>query len=406
MSLRHGVIVGSLLLSACTAQVPELTASHRQGGTSRVAARAAQELIVGLRPGRQPQALMQRLGLRSVRKLDAIGALVVTAPDRAAALEALRQDPSVQWAEPNGVVRLQRPVGEAPGLPLGPRAGGDPLMPQQWALPRIEAPAAWLLAKGKREVTVAVVDTGIYYKSPEFADRVDPGFDVIHRDYDARDDMMHGTHCAGIIGAGLDDGHGIAGVAPEIGLLAVKVMDAVGEGTWADIAEGIIYATERRVDVMNLSLGAPNATYTLKQAVAHAVKSGVLVVAAMGNEATDTPSYPAAYPGVLAVGATKADDTKAGFSNQGAHISVVAPGHRILSTVLYGNYEAVSGTSMAAPHVAGLAALVKSQHPDWTAARIKAHLEATADDLGAPGFDPAFGHGRINARRALSSGTR
>ncbi|MEB3329343.1 MAG: S8 family peptidase [Candidatus Sericytochromatia bacterium] len=361
---------------------------------------------MGFKAGRQPQALLQRLGTRAVRRLEALEAVVFTAPDRDAAVAALRRDPAVRWAEPNGVVKLPPLTREAPRLPLGVATGGDPLLAQQWALQRLEAPAAWAVTKGSPAVTVAVVDTGIYYKHPEFADRVAPGFDFINRDYDARDDMMHGTHCAGIIGAGLDDGHGVAGVAPAVHLLAVKVMDQVGEGTWANIADGIVYATQAGAPIMNLSLGAPNASYTLKQAVAYAVKAGVLVVAAMGNENTDTPSYPAAYPGVLAVGATKADDTKAGFSNEGAHLSVVAPGHRILSTVLYGKYEAVSGTSMAAPHVAGLAALVKAQHPDWTAARIKAHLEATADDLGEPGFDPRFGHGRINARRALTSGRR
>jgi thermitase len=396
----------ALLLSACAAQPPGVTAASRSGGLSRAAAAASQELIVGFRPGRQPQALLQRLGTRAVRRLEALDAVVLSAPDRDAAVAALRQDPAVRWAEPNGVVRLPALVREAPRLPLGVAGGGDPLLAQQWALPRIEAPAAWAVTTGKPEVTVAVVDTGIYYKHPEFADRVAPGFDFINRDYDARDDMMHGTHCAGIIAAGLDDGHGVAGVAPNVRLLAVKVMDQVGEGTWANIADGIVYATQSGAPIMNLSLGAPNASYTLKQAVDYAVKSGVLVVAAMGNESTDTPSYPAAYPGVLAVGATKADDTKAGFSNEGPHISVVAPGHRILSTVLYGKYEAVSGTSMAAPHVAGLAALVKSQHPDWTAAHIKAHLEATADDLGEPGFDGRFGHGRINARRALASTRR
>ncbi|MEB3196630.1 MAG: S8 family peptidase [Candidatus Sericytochromatia bacterium] len=393
----------ALVLTACGNLPPAVpTPAVREGGVRAAGVRAAEEILVSFKPGVQAQPLLQRLGIKARARLAALNVLVVAAPDRAGALQALRRDPAVAWAEPNGVVRLPRPTGEAPALAFRVAQGGDPLIDQQWGLAKLEASAAWGVTPGRREVKVGVVDTGIYYKHPEFGDRVDPGFDFINRDDDARDDMMHGTHCAGIVAAGFDDGHGIAGVAPGVRLLAVKVMDQVGEGTWANIADGIVYATQRRCDIINLSLGASNSSYTLKQAVAYAVEAGVLVVAAMGNENTDTPSFPAAYPGVMAVGATKADDSRAGFSNVGAHISVAAPGHRILSTVLYGKYEAVSGTSMAAPHVAGLAALLKSAHPDWTAAQLRARIEATADDLGAPGQDPVFGHGRINARRALT----
>lgn len=397
--MRHLVLVLPILLAACAHAQP-IAAPRATAGFS-AQARAAEELIVAMKPGRAPQALLQKLGAKTRGRIPALDALVIAAPDRAAALAAFKADPAVRWAEPNGVVRLQPPAGEAPGIRLG--AGDDPMLKDQWGLAKIEAPAVWPTQAGSAKVTVAIVDTGIYYKHPEFGDRVDPGYDVINNDYDARDDMMHGTHCAGIVAAGLADGHGVVGVAPNVSLLAVKVMDEEGMGTFADIAKGIVYATQRNADVMNLSLGAPNQSYTLKEAVAYAVKNGVLVVAAMGNEASDEPAFPAAYPGVMAVGATRADDEKAGFSNTGAHISVAAPGHRILSTVLYGKYEAVSGTSMASPHVAGLAALVKSAHPDWTAAQIRARIEATADDHGAPGFDPAFGHGRINARRALAA---
>lgn len=389
-------------LSACSVQSPPISAALNGPRTLSAQAQASQEIIVGLKPNATPQALLQRAGVKARSRIAALNALVLTSPNRDATLAALKKDPAVLWAEPNGVVKLVRPAGEAPRLPLGPRAGGDPMLDQQWGMAKIEAPAVWSTNPGTPKVRVAVVDTGIYYRHAEFGDRVDPGFDFINRDYDARDDMMHGTHCAGIIGAGFNDGHGIVGVAPGVSLLAVKVMDQEGLGTFANIADGIIYAVQNRAQIINLSLGAQNTSYVMRQAIEYAVKAGVLVVAAMGNENTDAPSYPAAYPGVLAVGATKADDTRAGFSNVGSHISVSAPGHRILSTVLYGKYEAVSGTSMAAPHVAGLAALIKGAQPEWTAAQIKTHIEKTADDLGAPGFDPEFGHGRINVRRALS----
>lgn len=388
-----------VLLTACAHAQP--TAAPRAAGAMSAQARAAEEIIVAVKPGRAPQALLQKLGAKTRDRIPGLDALVVATKDRAAALAALEADPNVRWAEPNGVVRLAPVTREVPVPRL--TAGDDPMLKDQWGMAKIEAPAVWPTQAGARKVVVAIVDTGIYYKHPEFGDRVDPGFDVIHNDFDARDDMMHGTHCAGIVAAGLGDGQGVVGVAPNVSLLAVKVMDEEGMGTFADIAKGIVYAVQRGADVMNLSLGAQNTTYTLKEAITYATKSKTLVVAAMGNEATDSPAYPAAYPGVMAVGATRADDEKAGFSNTGGHISVAAPGHKILSTVLYGKYEAVSGTSMASPHVAGLAALLKSAHPDWTAAQIRARIEATADDLGAPGFDPAYGHGRLNARRALAA---
>jgi hypothetical protein len=205
-------------------------------------------------------------------------------------------------------------------------------------------------------------------------------------------------HCAGIVGAATGSGVGVAGGAPDTPVLIVKSLDWEGMGTYDQIAQGIVFAVEHGAKVVSLSLGAPQKNYTLSQAVAWAVGQGVLVVAAMGNESSDNSSYPAAYPGVLAVGPTRVDDTRSGFSNRGNHISVSAPGSRILSTDRYDKYQVLSGTSMAA-----LASIVWSMRPEWTASQVNDHLRKTAVDLGEPGFDTSFGAGRIDALAAVQS---
>jgi subtilisin family serine protease len=216
------------------------------------------------------------------------------------------------------------------------------------------------------------------------------------------DDQGHGTHVAGTIGAGRGNG-GVVGVAPGVSLLAVKVLGGDGSGTNESVANGIVYAADQKVDVISMSLGGPGKSRVIEDAVKYAIGKGVLVVAAMGNENTESPSYPAAIPGVMAIGATTNRDIRSPFSNYGKHISVSAPGSDILSTMPGGRYEALSGTSMATPHVSGLAALVKSAFPDLSAAELRTRIERSADDLGDRGFDKYFGIGRINARRAVSA---
>jgi thermitase len=214
------------------------------------------------------------------------------------------------------------------------------------------------------------------------------------------DDNEHGTHCAGTVAAGINDG-GVVGVAPNVTIVPVKVLDAEGSGSYSSVANGIIYASDENVNVISLSLGGPSTSPTLESAVRYAKDKGILVVAAMGNDGDDVPQYPAAIPGVMGVGATNSKDEIAYFSSRGQHISVSAPGDLILSSIPGGKYERFSGTSMACPHVAGLAALVKSKHPALGAAEVRARIEKGAQDLGPKGFDPTFGHGRINAARAI-----
>jgi subtilisin family serine protease len=276
-----------------------------------------------------------------------------------------------------------------------------------YGLAQIDAPGAWDYTRGSADVVVAVVDSGIKADHPEFAGRLTAGYDIVGGDEQADDDTGHGTHIAGIIAAAMDNGQGATGVCPGCRLMPVKVLGEDNLGTWSDLAQGILYAVDHGADVVNLSLGGSVASKTLAAAVGYAQAHDVLVVAAAGNYGDDLPYYPAALDGVVGVGATTAQDTRWQNSNVGAAVDVVAPGDLIFSAYptldnIFGGYMYLSGTSMATPHVSGLAGLALSLDSSLTAVELAEVLAQGADDLGAPGRDAEFGAGRINAAKTLT----
>ncbi|MEB3298372.1 MAG: S8 family serine peptidase [Candidatus Sericytochromatia bacterium] len=387
--------LGVSALAGCGQVAPGLASGS---GTRSALAAAAMpgQLVVKLRPQVAVSGWMAAYGLKPVRKIEDLGALVVQAADPTAALARLGRDSAVVYAEPNYVARKF----EADARPFAGVFAADELLGQLWGMQKIGATRVWAGLPGDRKVTVAVVDTGIDHTHPDFSGRVLKGRDVVNNDDDAMDDEGHGTHCAGTIAAGLGNG-GVVGVAPNVTLLAVKVLAANGSGSYAGVAEGIVYAANQGAPVISMSLGGSRPSKVLEDAVALAIRKGSLVVAAAGNDGSDEPNYPAAIKGVMAVSATQREDRIAYFSNTGNHVSVSAPGVSIMSTIPGGKYEALDGTSMACPHVSGLAALVKSKFPSANAATIRTRIEKSADDLGAKGFDPVFGHGRINVAKAV-----
>lgn len=259
---------------------------------------------------------------------------------------------------------------------------------------------AWNVTSGISTTIVAVVDTGINITHTEFAGRLVAGYDFVNQDNDPTDDHGHGTHIAGTIAAGLD-GIGTVGMCPHCSVMPVKVLNEKNAGMWSVVAKGILFAVDHGARVINLSLGAAVSSATLESAVEYARNNNVVVVAAAGNSASDRPFYPAAIPYVIAVSATNSNDQQWPLSNYGDYIDVVAPGHLIYGTYhdLSGTngYAFMSGTSMAAPFVSGLAALVVSRQPGMTGDEIAAMIADHADDLGDPGKDVYFGSGRINA---------
>jgi len=269
----------------------------------------------------------------------------------------------------------------------------------------IDAVEAWDLERGSSSVILGIVDSGVDDQHEDLQGKVIKGFNFVDNNGDPRDDNGHGTHVSGIAGAIGNNQKGIAGVCWKCKILAVKSVDASGSGTNAWIANGITYAADHGARVINLSLGGAGPSKTMELAINDAYRRNVVIVAASGNDNADGVEYPAAFPNVIAVGATNAQGEKAAFSNYGSPLSVVAPGQAIYSCLPNNRYQAWSGTSMATPHVAGLAGLILSKNPSLSSAEVQSLLTSSADDLGAPGKDPFFGFGRINAFKALTSST-
>jgi thermitase len=276
----------------------------------------------------------------------------------------------------------------------------DPYWSMQWGPQKIGADWAWNTTVGDHSTLVAVVDTGIFYSHEDIAPNyVALGFDWVNNDTDPVDDYGHGTHCAGIIAAASNNSAGIAGLA-QVGVMAEKVLDAYGWGYEDWVAQGIVHATDCGAKIISMSIGGWGDSELIHEAIKYAYDAGVLVIAAAGNDNSNVKPYPAGYDEVIAVAATDQNDQKASFSNWGDWIELSAPGVDIYSTVPWG-YEPWSGTSMACPHVAGVAALVWSEYPNRTRDWVRSWLRYSADDLGDVGFDSYYGYGRVNARKAV-----
>lgn len=293
----------------------------------------------------------------------------------------------------------------------------DPYWLQQWGPRKIEADYAWNTTTGSSSVLVAVVDTGIDYSHPDLAPNYVPlGYNWVNRGLpnysnDPLDDAGHGTHCAGIIAAALNNNLGMAGIA-KVHIMAEKALNAEGEGFEDWLANGIIHAADQNAKIISMSWGGYVDSQVIHDAVKYAYNHGALLIAAAGNSNWNVKAYPASYDEVVAVAATDQNDNKAEFSNYGDWIEMSAPGVEIYSTMptyyVYlndlgysMNYASLSGTSMACPHVVGVAALVLSRFPNASRDWVRAQLRVTSDDLGDAGFDNYHGYGRVNARKAV-----
>jgi len=277
----------------------------------------------------------------------------------------------------------------------------------------IQADAAWtncpaITGSG---VTIAIIDTGVDLTHPDLSANLVASYDFVDSDGTPQDGNGHGTNVAGIAAAALN-GIGVSGVAPAAKILPVRVLNNSGSGSTSNVANGVIYAADR-AQILNLSLGSVYPNTTLQNAINYAANTkGRLVVAASGNcgdsnypwngcTAQNQPSYPAAWSNVLAVAATDNSNAHASFSTSGSYVDVAAPGVDIYNTYIGNSYYYESGTSQATPHVAGLAALIWSKYPSYTAAQVWNRITSTAVDLGTAGRDNVFGAGRIDVKNAL-----
>ena len=355
-------------------------------------AQAADTIVVGLRPGALAATALDAADAVQVGAVPRLRVVVVhVAPAHgSAALRALRRSRAVRYAEP-----LRRLQALADGVP-------DPGRAQQWGLDAIGADAAWAVTRGAG-VVVAVVDTGVA-PAPDLDGRLLPGWNVLARSENAADDNGHGTHVAGTVAEVGGNGLAESGVAPEASILPVKVLDSTGAGSDADVAAGIVWAADHDARIINLSLGGSQPSTVLADGVAYARTRGVLIVAAAGNDG-GAVGVPARLAGVVAVGAVDSTRVRAPFSAGGRALDLVAPGVDILQQTLdgVGGYadRSWSGTSMASPQVAGVAALALAAGRAKTAAGLARLLTRTALDLGVPGRDPAYGAGLVRADAAL-----
>ncbi|MDD5571978.1 MAG: S8 family serine peptidase [Bacteroidales bacterium] len=303
----------------------------------------------------------------------------------------------------------------------------------------IDMERAWEITRGDSNIVVVIIDSGCKLDEPDFAGRIwinkdeipDNSIDDDHNgfvdDYKGChtvfsynnypwDDYGHGTNVASIIGATGNNGIGYAGIDWNCKLMIIKALTLDGVGYNSEISEAIYYAVDNGANVINMSLGSKEDATIVADAVKYAVSHNVVIVAAMGNENKDMKGYPAAYDGVIAVGATNSDDTRCEWnisygSSSGSHISVVAPGNIIYGLTNTTNTNcnvSISGTSQATPHVTGIASLLLAQNPERTPLFIKKIIEKTAEDMvgdpseDTPGWDKYYGFGRVNAFRALS----
>ncbi|MFN8455121.1 MAG: S8 family serine peptidase [Anaerolineae bacterium] len=323
----------------------------------------------------------------------------------------LAQDPTVEYAEPNFVAGITARSREIP-LTFTPN---DPLFSFQWNLQKIQMPQAWDRSTGQ-EVNVAVIDTGIDFNAPDLTGvKRLPGYDFANNDADPTDDQGHGTHVAGTIAQSTNNGAGVAGVAYNAKLLPVKVLGANGQGSYDNIIKGIVYAVDQGAKVINMSLAGRTGSQALEEAVRYAFNKGVVVVAAAGNSG-GAVEYPAAYDNyVIGVGSVRFDDTRPTYSNFGLQVDLMAPGgdldvdqngdgyadgvlQQTFKTPGKYTYLFFEGTSMASPHVAGLAALILANKPGALPTEVENIMVQTARNLGSP---DQLGAGLIQASAAL-----
>jgi hypothetical protein len=316
--------------------------------------------------------------------------MLVPPAQRDAVMQALKKNPDIEFAEPDYIAR--------PCL-----TPNDPYFSSGWHLPKIQAPAAWDVTTGRTNVVIAVVDSGVDPAHPDLGGRLLLGYDLANNDPDPSDDNGHGTAVSGTAAAAGNNGVGVAGLAWNCLILPVKVTDATGSASYSDVANGIIYAADRGARVINISLGGSSASSTLQTAIDYAWNKGVVIVASAGNSGNSLPNYPGACNHVVAVSATQQSDALASWSSYGSFVSLAAPGVGIWTCNTNGAYAAWSGTSFSSPIVAGVAALIASANPALSNAQIVNVLKASADDLGATGFDTSYGYGRVNASRAVLS---
>jgi subtilase family protein/fervidolysin-like protein len=353
----------------------------------------ASRLMVKASAQAEPGALrraLARAGATQVAVVPALGVRIVQTPvaDRARALRSLRRAAAVAYAEPDGLT---------PPAEIIPN---DALWVNQWSQPKTRTDLAWSATTGSAAVKVAILDSGVDPNQPDLAGNLLPGRDFYNNDSDPDDDYGHGTQVAGVAAGRSGNGIGVAGYCGGCSILPVKITGSNGYASWSAMASGITWAADQGARVINLSFAGTSGSVTVRDAIAYAHDRGAIVTVSAGNYGSNSAYYPAAYPGALAVAATRADDSLESYSNYGSWVQLAAPGcnygtGRTTSSSLFANF---CGTSSAAPAAAGIAALAASYAPTATNGQIESALESSAAPVG--GF---VRYGRVDAWATLAA---
>jgi thermitase len=417
--ITAGVAAAMMALGGITTAAP--------GTAAPESAHVAGQILVKFRDDRAAAGVLRQHGLSDGPGVGSTGARLIKVPagKELQLISALSRNPAVEYAEPDEVVTATT---------------DDPYFGRQYALENtgqeftntwgtqkiaggdvgadVDAVDAWTVTQGGDDTRVAIIDSGVAINHEDISQKVvaRANFsDTVIRegnpdDIEKYDKYGHGTHVAGIVAAAHNT-VGVAGVCPDCTILDAKVLNDTGSGSTSSIANGINWAVKNAAKVINMSLGQRVSNRTLEAAVNNAWNAGVLIVAAAGNGGTQAKVYPGAYPNVIAVAATDNRDEKASFSTYGRWVDVAAPGVNVYSTfpdypfALGGQnkrangYDIESGTSMASPIVAAVAALAWSSNPGADNMTVREHVENTTDDIGHT--DAYWAHGRVNASKAV-----
>lgn len=359
-------------------------------------------VIIGFRqkPTRSDIDMVTNLGgvIRRIHTI--INAVTADIPNEA--MDIIKRDSNVEYIEIDEKVFAHVPIATCQEIKILKQI-------TPWGINRVGSRLVNAAGNTGQGVKVAILDTGIDMEHEDLSKNVKGGYNLVDNNDDASDLNGHGSHVAGIIAA-LDNDIGVVGVAPDAHIYSVKVLDYAATGSASDMVAGIQWAVENKMQIINMSLGSDNDSISFRRSVEKAYNSGILVVSAAGNSGNimgtgNSMDYPAKYPETVSVGATDINDKRARFSSTGPSLELSAPGVDIPSTLPGNKYGTLSGTSMASPYVAGVAALIMKANPGMSNTEVRIRLQITAQTISKNGFvakKDLYGYGLVDAIKAVS----
>jgi subtilisin family serine protease len=339
--------------------------------------------IIVLKKGASQSSVADLVGKRGGQvneQYTLINAMSIFLPENASdkAIEAILKHSDVERIDDDVIVSAPPIIDGKPSKPTPPPS--SEILP--WGVDRIDAEQISGGGIGSVVIKVGILDTGIDLNHPDLSANIAGGINIISPTKTPEDDNGHGTHVAGTIAA-VDNEIGVIGVSPHVALYAVKVLDRRGSGYLSNIISGLQWCVNNGIKVINMSLSATSDVQSFHDAIQATYNAGIVIVCAAGNSSSSV-EYPAKYAETIAVSATDATDAFASFSNRGPEIDLAAPGVNVYSTYKDDSYKYLSGTSMACPHVAAVAALVLTKYSTLTPSQVKSHIKATAENIGLP----------------------